>query len=385
MSENQAARWLTGWARAHTDMSFLSGGVRDNTVRITVRNRISGTAVRLCLSNRCGKRPAEILHVTAGQAGGRPAEVRFGGKTALRLDPGQTAYSDPVEMEVRDGEELSVSVAVRGKCCSGNNMDENVRYSPKGDFAAEVSMPEAKDMQKQTAQAQGHRHGPFMPLLSRIEILSTDAKNIVACFGDSITQQCRWTKPLDTRCVGSAPDTVIVNMGIDGNKLLTGPSMKLLALFGEAGTGRFRSDVLEAPGVTAVVFALGTNDIGLARNRKSLAENGHEAILAGLLDLNGQAKAAGMKTYAATLTPRGGSSGYKPMHEEERLQLNAAVRKSGAFVGVFDFDAAVREEKDPGRMREDFQCGDHLHPGTDGGLRMAEEAYRVLVQPEKNE
>ncbi len=385
MEDNREGRWLTAWAQAHTDMNFMSGGVRDNTVRITVRNRIPGTAVRVCLSNRCGKRPAEIVHVSAGPAGQRPAELRFGGKNALRLDPGETAYSDPVEMEVRDGEELAVSVAVKGRCRSGNNMDENVRYSSKGDFAMEASMPEAKDMDKTVAKAGAYRHGPFMPLLSRIEIFSAGEKNIVACFGDSITQQCRWTKPLDGRCAGSDPDTVIVNMAIDGNKLLTDPSMKLMALFGEAGIGRFRSDVLDAPGVTAVVFALGTNDIGLARSRKDLAANGHEAILAGLLGLNAQAKAAGLKTYAATLTPRGGSKGYKPMHEEERLLLNEAIRNSDAFDGILDYDAAVKDEKDPGRMRGEYQCGDWLHPGTEGGLRMAEEAYRVIVRQENGE
>lgn len=385
MAENQEARWLTGWAQTHTDMSFMSGGVRDNTSRITVRNRIPGTAVRVCLSNRCGKRPAEVVHISAGRAGQSPVEVRFGGKTALRLNPKETVYSDPVEMEVRDGEELTVSITVRGRCNSGNNMDENVRYSPKGDFAMEISMPEMKNMEKQTASAATHRHGPFMPLLSRIEVLSADEKNIVACFGDSITQQCRWTKPLDERCAGSAPDTVIVNMAIDGNKLLTGPSIKLMALFGEAGVRRFADDVLNAPGVTAVVFALGTNDIGMARNRKSLAENGHEAVMAGLLDLNAKAKAAGLKTYAATLTPRGGSAGYKPMHEEERLLLNEAIRSSKAFDGILDYDAAVKDEKEPDRMREDYQCGDHLHPGTKGGLLLAEEAYRVIVREGKNE
>ena len=123
----------------------------------------------------------------------------------------------------------------------------------------------------------------------------------------------------------------------------------------------------------------------MARNRKSLAENGHEAVMAGLLDLNAKAKAAGLKTYAATLTPRGGSAGYKPMHEEERLLLNEAIRSSKAFDGILDYDAAVKDEKEPDRMREDYQCGDHLHPGTKGGLLLAEEAYRVIVREGKNE
>ena len=256
---------------------------------------------------------------------------------------------------------------------------KTVRYSPKGDFAMETVMPESETIDKEIAKAEARRHGPFMPLLSRIEVFSTEEKNIVACFGDSITQQCKWTKPLAERCAKTAPDVVIVNMAIDGDKLLTDPIMKLLAMFGEAGIKRFRRDILEAPGVSSLIIALGTNDIGMARTRKKLAENDHNAIMKGLLDLNKQAKAAGMKTYLATVTPRGGSSGYKPMHETERLLLNEAIRRSTAFDGILDYEAAVREEKNPACMREDYQCGDHLHPSAAGGLQLAEVAYHALV------
>ena len=379
MNDENKARWLTSWAQAHTDLSFLSGGVKNNTARITVKNRISGSAIRICLSNQCGKKPVELIRASVGLANQAPVELQFAGKTALRLDPQNTVCSDPVEMNIPDGAELSVSVAIKGKCNSGNNMAEIVRYSPKGDFTMEAVMPELNTMDKEIAKTAARGHGPFMPLLSRIEIYSTDKKNIVACFGDSITHQCKWTKPLDERCAKSAPDTVIVNMGIDGNKLLTDPMMKLMSMFGEAGIKRFQRDILDAPGVSSLIVALGTNDIGMARNKKMLAENDHNALMNGLLELSRKAKAAGMKTYVATVTPRGGSSGYKAMHETERLLLNEAIRSSTAFDGILDYDAVVKDEKNPDHMREDYQRGDYLHPSAEGGLRLAEVAYRTVV------
>lgn len=376
---NSDRSWLTTWAQAHTDMAFFSGGVKDNTVRLSIQNRIPGSAVRVHFSNQVGKKPAQIVRATLIVGNREVIPLRFVGKDSVQLLPGEAVYSDPAQIQVEDGETLSVSIAVAGKVNSGNNMNEMVRYSSKGDHSMERIMPELKTMDKEIAKASKRRHGPFMPLLSRIEILSGSNKKIILCFGDSITQQCQWTKPVSQQCVQSHPDVVIVNMGIDGDKLLTDPMMKFLSMYGEAGIKRFDRDILEVPGASAVIFALGTNDIGMARDKAALEESGSRAIMRGLLDLNARAKAAGMKTYLATLTPRGGSAGYKKMHEDERLLLNKAIRECKAFDGILDFEAAVRDEKDPFRMKAEYDSGDHLHPGKKGGEAIAEVVMKKVV------
>ncbi|MBQ8834434.1 MAG: hypothetical protein IJ001_05865 [Oscillospiraceae bacterium] len=47
--------------------------------------------------------------------------------------------------------------------------------------------------------------------------------------------------------------------------------------------------------------------------------------------------------------------------------------------GILDFDAVTRDRVDPSVYDEPRNSGDHLHPGTIGGGRMAKEAFRVLT------
>lgn len=60
-------------------------------------------------------------------------------------------------------------------------------------------------------------------------------------------------------------------------------------------------------------------------------------------DMARQAKARGIRAYAATLTPFGGSGYYSELHEQERQYVNAWIRTNAVFDGMIDFDAAVRD------------------------------------------
>ena len=47
------------------------------------------------------------------------------------------------------------------------------------------------------------------------------------------------------------------------------------------------------------------------------------------------------------------------------------IRTSGAFDGMFDFDAAVRDPRHPEHFLEQCDSGDHLHPSAAGFKAMA--------------
>ena len=49
--------------------------------------------------------------------------------------------------------------------------------------------------------------------------------------------------------------------------------------------------------------------------------------------------------------------------------INDWIRRS--FPAVADFDAAMRDPADPGRLNPVFDSGDHLHPNDAGDLAMA--------------
>jgi lysophospholipase L1-like esterase len=60
--------------------------------------------------------------------------------------------------------------------------------------------------------------------------------------------------------------------------------------------------------------------------------------------------------------------------------VNQWIRTSGAFDGIIDFDAALRDPANPARMAKQYDSGDHLHPGTAGHKAMADAVNLKLLQ-----
>jgi lysophospholipase L1-like esterase len=94
-------------------------------------------------------------------------------------------------------------------------------------------------------------------------------------------------------------------------------------------------------------------------------------IIAGYQQIIAQAHAAGLKIFGATLTPFKGAAYYSNDGEAKREAVNDWIRTSGAFDGVIDFDAAVRDPSDPLVINPPFDSGDHLHPNDAGYQAMA--------------
>jgi lysophospholipase L1-like esterase len=84
------------------------------------------------------------------------------------------------------------------------------------------------------------------------------------------------------------------------------------------------------------------------------------------------------------LTPYEGADYYSEDGEATRQEVNQWIRTSGAFDGVFDFDAAVRDPNHPSQFRENYQSGDHLHPSAAGYKAMADAVDLVTLMREGN-
>ena len=52
--------------------------------------------------------------------------------------------------------------------------------------------------------------------------------------------------------------------------------------------------------------------------------------------------------------------------------MNQWIRTSGAFDALVDFDAVVRDPKNPKQIRAEFNINDHLHPNDAGYKAMAD-------------
>jgi lysophospholipase L1-like esterase len=86
-----------------------------------------------------------------------------------------------------------------------------------------------------------------------------------------------------------------------------------------------------------------------------------------------------MRIIGATLTPFAVAFKGTPLEgyynadkEAKRVALNEWIRHSGAFDGVIDFDAVVRDPANPEQMVSAYDKGDNLHPNDAGYKAMAE-------------
>jgi lysophospholipase L1-like esterase len=143
--------------------------------------------------------------------------------------------------------------------------------------------------------------------------------------------------------------------------------------WGQNALARLGRDVLAQSGVVAVILFEGTNDIGQP-DTKTLEPNPclsrtpvtAEEIIAGYKQIIARTHASGLKIFGATILPYQGFGAWTPHGETKRVSVNQWIRTSGAFDGVIDFDAALRDPASPARMAPKYDSGDHLHPGPAG-------------------
>jgi lysophospholipase L1-like esterase len=206
---------------------------------------------------------------------------------------------------------------------------------------------------------------------------STGGAAAVVILGDSITDgygcttdaNNRWTDALarrlqtnqTTRSVG------VLNQGIGGNRLLRDG-------LGPNALARFDRDVIGQTGVRWLVILEGINDLGTRTEARAKGESFASAadLIAAYDQMIERAHTHGIRVIGATLLPFLGSKNYWTADgDEDRQVVNAWIRTSGRFDAVIDFDAALREEKDPLRLAAAWD-NDHLHPSLAGYQRMAE-------------
>jgi len=81
------------------------------------------------------------------------------------------------------------------------------------------------------------------------------------------------------------------------------------------------------------------------------------------------------------LLPFQGAGYYTAAGEAKREAVNTWIRTSGAFDGVIDFDAVMRDPADPLRLDPAYDSGDHLHPNDAGYQAMADAINLQMLLP----
>lgn len=348
----------------------LDRPLHDETVRQVVRIATNGVALRIRLSNELGDQPLRIGAASIARIDSEgaliPGTLRplsFGGQAGVVIPPGAPYFSDPVKGAVTAGSDYAVSLYYPDESTPPAHA-QMVDLAPGDQTARDV-------LDKPT-----HIRAPG--LVTAIDVEATGHHPVLVAFGDSITEgaastpgaHMSWPEQLGRRLGTSCWS--VVNQGISGNRILfTGRGPSALA--------RFDRDALSVPGVNTIVLLEGINDIGTGHNPKTAADDKSvEELIAADQQMIERAHAKGIRIIGGTLTPFEGAAYADARGEAKRVALNHWIRTSGAFDGVIDFEAAVRDPANPTRMILADEHGDHLHPDDAGYTLMAAAAEPVI-------
>lgn len=375
--------WVVSWAAAQQipepQNALPADDLRDATVRQIFHLSVGGTQVRVHVSNAFG---TEALHFIAVHIG-RPRNltspaidattdraVTFAGAPDVTVPPGSDYISDPVDYRVRPLSDLCVSfyLDVPPTVQTGHPGSRAMSYYLHGNHASEADLPESKRID--------HWYQ-----VSAIDVLTDSKAASIVVLGDSITDghgattngNDRWTDVLAARLQNShkTHNVGVSNQGIGGNHLLTDG-------LGPNALARIDRDVLAQAGVRWLIVFEGVNDLGgLARlGEVSAADHATRVknVVAAYQQIVIRSHAQGIRVIGATITPYAGSDYYHPglLSEADRQTVNQWIRAQGYFDAVIDFDAVVRDPRQPDRLLGIYDCGDHLHPSPAGYKAMGD-------------
>lgn len=395
----QNQQWVASWvgsvhgpypagnAVAQPELKFAfpspAAGANDQTFRLIVRPDLWGTRWRVRLSNVFGTRPITFdglyvgVHAAAGNlVAGTNKRVSFGGRPAITLEPGASAFSDAVDLNAPagpglDGRKLAISFHVTGETGP-------MTWHAKSLQTSYVTAPHAG------SHGADENDGAFpftttsWYFLDAVDVMADAGTRVICAFGDSITDGTastingddRWPDVFSRRMHAAYGNGVsVVNAGIGGNRIITPATYTPAQPFagGPSALQRLDRDLLSISGLSGVVFLEGINDIS--------AESPVDAIIAGMREVVARIRAKGaIKIVGATITSAYKNTGRAgtPEGNEHRKAINQFIRSGGLFDAVADFDAAT-VDADTGSLKPEFQPnssiggpGDLLHPNRAG-------------------
>ena len=378
------ATWATSPQSGTPDPREPLLNIDNQTVRERVRASIGGSRIRLRFSNEFGSSPlligAATVAIPKDVSTIKEESIRnvtFEGRNSIEIPAGAPVLSDPISLQLTPGAEISISIYFPNRLTTPTLHAFAFKHavvSQHGDFTHERKIDPAA---LSTASI----------LVTAVLVPAQPSNRLVVAFGDSISDGDGSTVDADNNYpnnlirriakTSNGSTLAVVNEGIVGNRLLRDSE-----IFGVSALARFDRDALVLPGVTHIVLLEGINDIGFVGAKMDgqyLADPAETRSAQDIIDayrqLISRAHARGIKVIGATITPCEGvdiPGYYSDAKETVRETVNKWIRTGGAFDGMIDFDAVVRDPDHPTRLLPKFASKDHLHPNDTGCKAMAD-------------
>ena len=365
--------WVGTWAASVQPMK-KELIINQQTLRQVVRVSLGGNLFRIKFSNLFGSSPLLLggAHLGIHQKesnilSGSDRAITILGEKEFTIGAGEELWSDPVSLEIPNLSEVVISLYFPRPSVQHtfhSVASQTTFISSAGNFLDVAEMP----IQAKTQS---------WYVISGISVKSN--ASALVTMGDSITDgvcssnnaNARWPDFFANRIFNedNAFKVSVLNQGIGFNMLLKDqgdlnqPSLSALK--------RFERDILNQPGVKYIVVLEGINDLGFSSASASTEEVA-KSIIAAYQEMIDLAHKEGLIILGGTLTPIG-SSGYDSLkNRETRNLINSFIRSTSHFDGFIDFDAALRDPTNTEKILSQYDCGDHLHPNSNGYQAMAQ-------------
>jgi lysophospholipase L1-like esterase len=370
-------KWVGTWASSpqlntHTDAAAGTAA----TMREVVHVSMGGETIRLRFSNLYGTNPlvigaAQVAQTAkgAGIVAGSGKPLTFHGQPTVTIPPGALVVSDGIAFHLAPLSDLTVSFYLPSPSgpVTEHSLGVATSYEAPGNVVA-----------NETLESPTTRTSWFY--LNGVDTLADDKAGAVLTLGDSITDGAkstvdtnqRWPDELARRLQADKKfrKLSVLNEGISGNKvLLDGAGVNALA--------RFDRDVLAQSGAKYLLILEGINDIGRIHSVPEDKLTAADLIFA-YDQMIQRAHTHGIAVIGCTLTPYHGAGYSTENGEAIRKAVNDWIRNSGAFDGVVDFEAAVRDPQHPDTFLPANDPGDHLHP-NDAGYKVMGDAIDLKL------
>lgn len=382
---SEFTKWVACWGNATsiTDRT-TSSYAKDITLRYPVKMCFDADKIRIRFSNLTGTEPVTLRAVVARSIGedkidpGSLKELYLNGDKELVIPAGDEVVTDPVNMDIRRGEVLSVGIYLEtytqmnaGVLITGPLSRGQYSY---GNFLDKAELPLDKT-----------RKTNWFYFINTIDVFTEEKNKAVVCYGDSITAQA-WPDFLIQRCFDEGFDnTSIIRRAVSGTRILRQYDCITYAAYGLKGSTRFPIEMNTA-GVSSVIVQHGINDIihpvGSDVNPFRPWEDmpATEDLINGVKDIYvSYAKQNGIRIYSGTLLPIKGWRTYADFREKIRNEFNEYLRTSSDFDGCVDFDKAVRDPDDLSKFKDGYDSGDHLHPSMACYVKMANTVNKEIL------
>lgn len=362
--------WVPSWATTiqRTETNNLPPALGGNTLRQFVWPTLSGSKIRIQLSNERGNGPVDIKKVHIAMAKGTSStassggidtatdkEFLFKGAAAVTIPKGETVWSDELAFDLQEVKLTAISMQF------GTTVPSDVTGHPGARTTSFVTSGDA--VAKETLSGGETRKRWYF--INAIEVMAPADVVAIAAFGDSITDGygvddvfSRWPDYLTLalkKDATLAKTRSVLNFGMGANNLTVSGADQ------DSGLVRFERDVLKRDKVKYVVFLQGVNDI-LYSNVQA------QPIVDACKKIVSQAKAKGIKVYGSPILPLDKTAAkVNAAKDTIRKSVNSSLRTGNIFDQVIDFEKLLGGAEDATIFLSQYQNKDEgPHPNIAG-------------------